>query len=453
MIIAVKSGRVRLALTLTMASLSALSLAGPAAAATTEELEAKLHALAAQVQDLQQELAALKAQGSAVASSNPDARGSSAPAAGSTSASASTTAMPEATPGVATGQRDALEWFGYGELNYTRPNDDSSSTTADVGRFVLGASYRFDDRTRFVSEVEIEHAIASAEDSGEVEIEQAWIERQISASTFARLGLFLIPSGMLNESHEPTRYYGVFRNFVETAIIPTTWRELGVSLRGSTVGGLQWDVGVSTGPDLSKWDAASEEGIESPLGAIHQEGQLARAGDLSGFVAANYNGVPGLQVGASLFAGDIAQRQPGFDDNKLALWETHARWTPGAWDFSALYAHGHISNTAAVNRTLIGSPVMIPENFYGWYAQAAYSATLPNAWTLAPFGRFERVNTASGYAFIGAGLTPGALRAEEVTTIGFNLGIAPGVVVKIDHQSFARDSANDRVDVGLGYAF
>ena len=304
-----------------------------------------------------------------------------------------------------------------------------------------------------MSELEVEHAIASADDAGEVEVEQAWIERQLSGSTYAKLGLFLIPSGMLNESHEPTRYYGVFRNFVETAIIPSTWRELGVSVEGNTASGLRWDVGLTTGNDLSKWDAGSEEGLESPLGAIHQEGQLARAGDLSGFIAANYTGIPGLRLGASLVSGDISQGQPGFHDNRLTLWDAHARWTPGAWDLSALYARGHITNTAAVNLTLVGNPVLIPEDFYGWYAQAAYVATLPNQWTLAPFARFERVNTASGYAFIGAGLTPDPLQAEEVATFGFNLNFAPGVVVKIDYQSFDRDSANDRLDLGLGYAF
>jgi hypothetical protein len=160
-----------------------------------------------------------------------------------------------------------------------------------------------------------------------------------------------------------------------------------------------------------------------------------------------------LRLGASIVEGDIGQGQSGFDNSKLTLWETHARWTPGSWDLSALYAHGHISNTAEANLTLIGNPVLIPENFYGWYTQAAYVATLPNQWTLAPFARFERVNTASGYAFLGTGLTPDALKAEEVTTFGFNMNIAPGVVVKIDYQSFDRDSANDRVDLGVGYQF
>lgn len=410
-----------------------LALCSPARAATQEELEAKVAALAQQLQDVQRELAALRSQ----------QQPASAPAA----------AAATAATGRAEADANKVNWFGYGELSYSRPTDDSSGTTADVGRFVLGASYRFDDRTRFISEVEIEHAVASADDAGEVEVEQAWIERELSDTIYAKLGLFLIPSGLLNESHEPTRYYGVFRNFVETAIIPTTWRELGAALEGNTGSGLRWDIGLTTGHDLSKWDAASEEGLESPLGAIHQEGALARAGDLSAFGALNYSGMPGLLVGASVVHGDISQGQPGFDDNKLLLWEGHARWTPGAWDLSALYARGHISDTAAVNLTLVGNPVLIPESFYGWYAQAAYIATLPNSWTLAPFARFERVNTGAGYAFIGAGLTPAALQAEEITTLGVNLNVASGVVLKLDYQMFDLNSAADRVDLGLGYAF
>ena len=99
--------------------------------------------------------------------------------------------------------------------NYSRPSEDHSETTADVARFVIGAGYRFDDRTRFASELEVEHAVSSADDAGEVEIEQAYIENEIGSSVYGRAGLVLIPSGLLNEYHEPTRYYGVFRNFVE----------------------------------------------------------------------------------------------------------------------------------------------------------------------------------------------------------------------------------------------
>jgi hypothetical protein len=407
-----------------------------AQAATPEDLEARVDALAAQVGALQAEISELKAQ---------KAQGAPLAVAAPAAAPGASAATPEAA--------SAVQWFGYGELNYSRPTGDSSAATADVARFVLGASYAFDDKTRFVSELELEHAVSSADDAGEVEVEQAYIERRLSERVFAKAGLFLIPVGMLNENHEPTRYYGVFRNFVETTIIPTTWREGGFAVQGNTEGGLRWDVGVSTGFNLSKWDATSSEGQEEPLGSIHQELSLAAAGDLSAFGALNYTGVPGLRLGASVFSGDSAQGQPGFDNNRVTLWEGHARWNPGNWDLSALYAHGSISNTAAINTTLVGNPTLIPEAFFGWYAEAAYRATLPNDWMLAPFARYEIFNTGSSYASIGAGLTPDPLEDEKVLTAGFNLDIARGVVLKIDYLHFERDEENNRVDLGLGYQF
>jgi outer membrane murein-binding lipoprotein Lpp len=415
----------------TVLLLAALTTARGVSAATPDELEARVDALAAQVVALQSEVAALKSEKAAAAAGAPQAM---AP-------------TPSSPP------EPQVQWFGYGELNYSRPTGDASAATADVARFVLGASYAFDDRTRFVSELELEHAVSSADDPGEVEVEQAYIERRLSEQVFAKAGLFLIPVGMLNENHEPTRYYGVFRNFVETAIVPTTWREGGFAVQGNTAGGLRWDAGISTGFNLSKWDATSEEGLEEPLGSIHQELALASAGDLSVFGALNYSGVPGLRLGASVFSGEADQGQPGFDDNRVTLWEGHARWNPGNWDLSALYAHGSISNTAAINTTLVGNPALIPENFFGWYVEAAYRATLPNEWTLAPFARYEVFNTASGYASIGAGLTPDPLEDEKVFTAGFNLDIARGVVFKIDYLHFDREDDANRVDLGLGYQF
>ena len=209
-------------------------------AATQEELESRVQALAEQLEALKHELAELK-----------EPRASVLPEAGTSSAAAlpdvaSASGLPaSAVAGSAGGPT-------FGELNYSRPSGDASATTADLARFVLGAGYRFDERTRFVSELELEHAVSSSTDVGEVEVEQAYIEHELGGSLYARAGLILIPSGTLNESHEPTRYYGVFRNSVETAIIPSTWREGGVALQGLTRGGLRWDVGVTTGFDLSK---------------------------------------------------------------------------------------------------------------------------------------------------------------------------------------------------------
>ncbi len=416
----------------TVAIVAGLATWAPAArAATEQEIEAKLNAVAAELAQLKDELAALRAQ-------RPDGGG---------------TPSTPIVPGARVEGASKIDWSGYGELNYARPRGDGSAATADVGRFVLGTSYGFDDKTRFVGELELEHAIASADDAGEIEIEQAYIERRSGDRLFTKYGLFLMPVGLLNENHEPTRYYGVFRNVVETAIIPTTWREGGVAFQGTLDNGVRWDAGVSTGFNLSSWDATSGEGLESPLGSIHQELMLASAGDLSVFGAMNYTGVPGLRVGGSLFRGDSAQGQPGFRRNTIMLTEAHLRWNPGNWELSALTAQGRIANTRAVNLPLVGNPTLVPSAFSGHYVEGAYRATLANQSTLTPFVRYEVFNTAARYAELGVGLTPEPLRDERVAVAGLNLEIATGVVFKLDYRDFARDDAFSGFDLGVGYQF
>ncbi|HUL67514.1 MAG TPA: hypothetical protein VLW55_23175 [Burkholderiaceae bacterium] len=341
---------------------------------------------------------------------------------------------------------------GYGEINYNRPVHATEDTQMDLRRAVIGLQHRFDAQTKFAFELEAEHAVTSAEDPGEVEVEQAFIEHRLSQPLAIRAGLMLIPTGLLNENHEPTYYYGVERNFVETAIIPTTWREGGVQVVGDVADGLTLQGGVTTGFNINKWDATSTEGKESPLGSIHQELALASAKDLSIFAAANYRGVPGLLVGGSVFTGGASQGAQGVPNMRVTLWDLHARWTPGPWDLSALYARGTISNTAAFNSTLVGNPTLVPAVFDGSYVQAAYRARFGN-YGVAPFARLEFFNTGRKYEDIGPGLTPAPLPTERVITTGLNFDINQHVVVKADFQWFRQLSAANRLDLGLGWAF
>lgn len=344
---------------------------------------------------------------------------------------------------------------GYGEVNYNRPRRDPSQAQADVRRAVIGIQHRFDERTRLVTELEWEHAVTSADDAGESEVEQLYIEREFSNGLRAKAGLFLIPAGLLNTSHEPTAYYGVERNFVETAIIPTTWREAGVGLSSTLDNGLTWDVGLTTGFDLTKWDAASSEGRESPLGSIHQEGQLAKSRDLSVHAALNWRGLPGLLLGGSVFSGKAGHGTTGFTvpDARVTLADLHARYTPGRWDLSALYARGSISNTDALNLALVGNPTPVPSAFAGWYGQAAYKVWRSGDYSLTPFVRYESYNTARSYSALPAGLGLPAAPDERVTTVGASLKLGEGVVLKADYQKFKEDSTRDRLNLGLGYAF
>ena len=340
----------------------------------------------------------------------------------------------------------------YGELNYNRPTHRSQDAQADVRRFVLGYQHRFDEKTKVVTELEVEHAVSSADDPGEVEVEQAYVERQIDPVWSLRAGLFLMPVGLLNENHEPTAFYGVERNFVETAIIPSTWREGGVQMVGNFDNGLSLQGGVTTSFDLTKWDATSAEGKESPLGAVHQEMSLAKSHDLALFGAANWRGMPGLLLGGSLFTGQATQGQ-ALGKARITLWDVHARWTPGRWDLSALYTRGTISNTAVLNATLVGNPTLIPKSFDGAYVQGAYKVWSHEDYALSPFVRWERFNTARSYADLGPGLTPDGARSQRVLTLGANWQVAQGIVVKADVQRFRDNTDLNRVNLGLGWSF
>jgi hypothetical protein len=269
----------------------------------------------------------------------------------------------------------------------------------------------------------------------------------------ARGGLFLIPAGLLNEKHEPTAYYGVERNFVETAIIPTTWREGGLQIVGNFDNGLTLQTGFSTGFNLNKWDATSTEGAQSPLGSVHQELALAKGHDISMFGALNWRGIPGVQLGGSIFTGGATQGQPGVPDSRVTLWDLHARWTPGRWDLAALYARGTISNTEALNTPLVGSTTLIPKSFDGWYTQAAYKLWTHGDYAFIPFVRWEQFNTARSFADLGQGLTPEPGKTERVATVGANFQVTPAIVLKADVQRFRENDEANRVDLGLGWSF
>lgn len=114
------------------------------------------------------------------------------------------------------------------------------------------------------------------------------------------------------------------------------------------------------------------DGRESPLGSIHQEGQLAKSRNLSIHAALNWRGVPGLLLGGSVFTGNASHATANFaaPDARVSLADLHGRYTPGKWDLSAVYARGTISNTDALNLSFVGNPTPVPSSFSGWHTQA-----------------------------------------------------------------------------------
>ena len=350
---------------------------------------------------------------------------------------------------------NAVNMFGYGELSLVRPKNNRADTVATARRGVLGFGYRFNERTRFAAELEIENAVVSAGDQGEAAFEQLYVEHDIDDGLSAKMGLFLLPIGYMNETHEPTRYFGVTRNLVETAIIPTTWREMGLGLRGTRDSGWRWDAGVVTSFDLNKWPTNSADSQASPLGAIHQEGQLAKAASLAYYGALNFDGIPGVNFGGSLFQGGIGQKQNTIasPNASVTLAEIHTKWQVGAWDLSALVAQGHFHDVSAFNASTNGIANPVPDQFRGWYAQAAYRLWRKGDYSLVPFARYERVNTALGYSGVFAGQVYDNAPESKVITAGASYYLHPQVVLKMDMQKYQNNSALDRLNMGVGFHY
>lgn len=356
---------------------------------------------------------------------------------------------------------DSTTVTSYGEIGYSHPTKSAKDTNVDIQRAVIGIQHRFDDKTKMVSEFEWEHAITSSSDRGEAEVEQLWLEREFQPGLRGRTGLFLMPVGLLNQNHEPTAYYGVYRPDVDTKIVPSTWREVGLGLSGDTSEGLNWDVALTTAPNLTKWDATSTEGRDrGPLQAIHGEGQFAAARDLGVVGALNWRGVPGLLIGGSLVYDSISQHQAGFlaNGSKLLMMDLHTRYQVAGWDLSGEFVRATISNTEALNASFadasITNPTLVPHLFYGGYVQAAYKLWDHDDYVLSPFARYELLNTAANFGSLPVTLSGADAPDEKIWTLGANLRIGEGVVLKADYRRYSQNKMPDATNhFNLGNSF
>lgn len=339
---------------------------------------------------------------------------------------------------------------GYGEIVYNNFKDDTAHPAkADLRRFVFGIEHQFNEKISLHSEIEIEHAIASKDDAGEVALEQAYLNYRINDAANVKAGLFLIPLGFLNENHEPPVFYGVNRNAVETRIIPTTWREGGVGVHGLTQNGFNYDVGVTTGFDAGKI-AEPAFGVRSG----HQELSEANADDLSVYGSLKYTGQPGLLLGAGVFTGNTGQNgasNPALKnvDARFTLAEVHARYAAKGFDLQALYARGRLGDAAKVTSAISKAA---PDSFYGWYTQAAYHLWSNAEMDFSPFIRYEKYDIGQKED-VAAGFLRDATAEDSITTVGFNFKPQSDVVIKADYQHYQKDKGNSSFNLGLGYMF
>ncbi len=339
---------------------------------------------------------------------------------------------------------------GYGELHYQNLSNGTSPQKKQINfhRFVLFVGHEFSDSIRFFSELELEHSLSadknacsfevpagglSAGDTvdckgsttaGAVAIEQAYVEIGLTDNTSVKGGVLLMPVGMINETHEPPRFYGVERNPINKYIIPTTWREGGFMLSGHTSSGFSYDLALTSG---LKMDPAKVN-----IRSGRQKASKAKMNNPAVTGRIKYTGFSGLTLSATVQVNDDATQDPSDNVGRATLTESHLVWNAGDLTIKTLYAKWKVEGAGAV--------ALNKDDQYGGYLEAGYKIN-------DKLGVFSRYNTWDNG---GSGDTKIAQ-----TDIGFSYWPHPDVVVKVDYQNqtVANNEDSDGLNIGVGYQF
>ena len=346
----------------------------------------------------------------------------------------------------------AVTMGAYGEMLYNQPNGDNGEL--DVQRLVLLMGYRFNDKTQFVTEIELEHV-------EEVFVEQAFVNYNISNNVNLRGGLMLVPMGIINEFHEPTTFNGTERPAMDNAIVPTTWRELGVGVSGrfnaislgyqaylfngfkSTLGDGEGGIsGVLKGSNGLR--GGRQKGIKSTIDSPTLSTKL------------DYYGIPGLRFGLSTYFGktqaaDDIENIEGANIG-ISMVGLDARYAYDRFTARGQFIYASLTDTEAYN-TLTGAD--LGSALQGWYIEGAFNVLpIQNEQKLFAFARYETYDTHANTA--GSLVDNEAYDRTDITT-GLTYHIAPGVVLKADYQfrstAAAANDIDDRLNFGIGVWF
>jgi hypothetical protein len=343
---------------------------------------------------------------------------------------------------------------GYGEVHYTNATGPNTPGIVNVKRFVVYLAHSFSERLAFRSELELEDTkIEGGAAGGEVALEQAYLDYQVSPAFTVRAGLVLPPVGIVNEVHEPPTFNGVARPNFDHDVIPTTWRDIGVGAVGTVPGsaGLSYRIYLLNGLRADGFDAVS--GIRGG----RQEGKEASFANPSVTGRLEW-GRPGLKVGGSFWYGGSANQDPalgsGTFENSVAVVAADARYDAGPLMFRGVLANISIADAEAINAAYGGQ---VGSRIAGGYVEAAYnllSVLAPGSTQrLNSFLRYENYNTQAG---VPAGVVRDDALARRITTFGLSYKPVYNAVFKGDYQ-LQRNKAGvgegEVLSLGVGYQF
>lgn len=357
-----------------------------------------------------------------------------------------------ASPALAQSREGVPTLSGYMEAHLNKVQDQPAE--ADLHRFVLMVGHSFSDRIKFWSEVEVEHAfLEGGEESGEVAIEQAYLDLAVNRRVNVRAGMVLMPIGILNERHEPPTFHGVERTFVDTVIIPTTWRDIGAGVFGDLGRGLSFKAYVVPGLDASGFSA------EAGIAEGRQQGGHADASDpaVTGRLELRRRG---LTAGGSFWYGGsgFSLRRLDIDPPKVGVASLDARYRRGRHELRGQWSMVSISGAGDLNRAIqaqVGIGPNVASRLLGAYGEAATRVS-PNSWPheVMLFGRYEIFDTQNK-------MPDGFLPLDHLRRSAFTTGVTyypdPDVAFKLDFIQERNKSnvvnAPWRINAGVAWWF
>lgn len=333
----------------------------------------------------------------------------------------------------------------YGEMTYNQP--ESQNGELDIQRMVLLFGYKFNDKTQFVTEIELEHTV-------EIFVEQAFVNYNVADNISLRGGLMLVPMGIVNEYHEPTTFNGVERPAVDNAIVPTTWREMGVGVTGRfPEASIGYQAYIFNGFKSTENSDGEITGFLKGSNGLRSGRQKAiqSAIDSPTFsTKIEYYGLPGLRLGLSGYFGKT-QATDDVEDIEganigISMVGFDARYAKRRFTARGQFIYASLSDTEEYNTLTerdLGSALM------GYYAEVAYNLLpLNKEQRLFAFTRYENYDT---HASTEGGLVRNdAYNRTDITT-GLSYHIAPGVVLKGDYQFRSNNDDNSEVNNLLNF--
>ena len=305
---------------------------------------------------------------------------------------------------------DDLKLNGFIDLEYEKADGPGHPLTPvgdekgsfDQLHFNLLMEFPVNNQLTVKGHIEFEHSPKSAEGSqtGEINVEWAYLEYSLNNSMMLRGGSFLTPIGIYNEIHDATATYnsiripwGIYRadKIGGFAMFPKFGTGINFLGNHSSDGDLEinYSVYILNGENTVKNDAEKDDNSNKAAG-----GQLM------------LSPISGLIIGGSYFTG-----KKGMAEDDHSVWISTLDYTTNQINIRAEYAYSGLNDTTET----------------GWYSELSY--------------RIKRVTPYMRYGT----LDPDTDQTEDKWTefvYGVNYEIQPHFIVKLENRHFGGEAEN-----------